>query len=114
MSISTIRKGQDISDQEIDWEAVNREWRASGKSQKAFCKKRGLSYNQFTHKRSRLLKAPGVKKGNLVRLPLGGSSRMSVSCYHLHLPSGLRLQVPYDFTEHSLKRLLEILGAVQC
>ena len=112
---STTRTG---SDRRTRWtaEEAGRVLRAldeSGLSQKEFCEREGLIPERLRRWQRKL---EGRRTGSspsrveLRPVQVVGHDRMDGRPFELELPEGVRLQVPCDFDEGSLTRLLGVLG----
>ena len=85
----------------------------SGLSQREFCEREGLipeRLRRWQRKlgRQRIGSSPSGLEVRPVQLL--GHDRMDGKPFELELPEGVRLQVPCDFDEGSLRRLLGVLG----
>jgi len=106
------------SDRRTRWtaEEAGRVLRAlveSGLSQKEFCEREGLVPERLRRWQRKLgRRRVGSSPSGLELRPvqLLGHDRMDGRPFELELPEGVRLQVPCDFDEGSLTRLLGVLG----
>ena len=84
----------------------------SGLSQKEFCEREGLipeRLRRWQRKLERRRVGPPRSGLELRPVQLVGHDRMEGRPFELELPAGVRLQVPCDFDEGSLTRLLGVL-----
>lgn len=84
----------------------------SGLSRRAFCKREGLipeRLRRWERKLGRPRIASSLRRLELRPVELVGDDRAEGRPFELELPEGVRLQVPFDFDEGSLARLLGVL-----
>jgi transposase-like protein len=85
----------------------------SGLSQKEFCEREGLIPERLRRWQRKLERRRRLDSSRarleLRPVQLVGSDRMEGRPFELELPAGVRLQVPCDFDEGSLTRLLAVL-----
>ncbi len=107
------------SGRRIRWTAeeatrVLRALEESGLSQKEFCEREGLIPERLRRWQRKLgrRRINGSSSSGLELRPvrLVGHDQMDGRPFELELPEGVRLQVPCDFDEGSLTRLLGVLG----
>jgi transposase-like protein len=111
---TTIRTG---SDRRTRWTAeeagrVLRALEESGLSQREFCEREGLIPERLRRWQRKLeTRRVGSSRSGVELRPvqLVGHDRMDGRPFELELPAGVRLQVPCDFEEGSLTRLLGVL-----
>lgn len=85
----------------------------SGLSQKEFCEREGLipeRLRRWQRKLGRRRTGSSPSGVELRPVQVVGHDRMDGRPFELELPEGVRLQVPCDFDEGSLTRLLGVLG----
>lgn len=93
-----------MSEQTRIWAKRLKEQERSGLSQAAYCRRENLNEKQFYYWR-RKAKDSNESKGKFIEV-----SGASKSNFELHLQNGLRVNVPVNFEEEGLKKLLEVLG----
>jgi hypothetical protein len=102
------------------WTSLVSEWRASGVSQAAFCRERGLNANSFNFWKLRMLRQrPGTRRarGALEATTGAGASAFipvriaaPVACaLDVCLRSGHTIRIAADFDETVLRRLIRVL-----
>lgn len=98
-----------------DWKKLVFEWRASGKSSTAWCKKNGIHTNTFSGWKNRLEKlehnsaciTPKTKFIELKNCELSESG-ISLECNEIKI----HLKTQFDFS--TLKQCLEVLRGMTC
>lgn len=84
----------------------------SGLSRRAFCKREGLipeRVRRWQRKLGRPRIACSLSRLELRPVELVADDRVEGRSFELELPEGVRLQVPFEFDEGSLARLLGVL-----
>jgi hypothetical protein len=76
------------------WHQHIEDWRTSGLSQQAFCRDRGLSFNQFHYWRKKLTHPPANKKRSCssALVPVTYPSPSPNHGLSVHLPNGISLR----------------------
>ena len=90
-------------DNALRWRKIVKEQSSSGMSAEGWCRGKGINKNQFYYWRSRLAKLE-PEEGRFVEVSGGEPLEVIVG-------EKLRVRIPSNFEERSLKRLLEVLGA---
>lgn len=91
------------------WEHLLSQQQHSGLSIAAFCRQRDLSQPSFYAWRTRLTnEAPHKNSPAISFVPLPLPAARSAS-FTLRLPSGVQLDVPSDFDEAALARLMRVV-----
>jgi len=85
-------------------------WRASGKSQTAFCREAGIATVTLTRWLRRLEGEKAVERGPVL-VEVGRRAGPVRDAYEVTLPGGTRVRVPVDFRREDLVRLLGVLSA---
>jgi len=75
------------SEKQMFWKQHIDGWRASGKSQKAYCAECGISFSNFGYWRKRF-----AKPGKLIPIAV----KRPVETVNLYLPTGIRIEVSID------------------
>jgi len=100
----------------MDWTAINAEWELSKLSQEAFCESKQINHSTFVYHRGKILgkhKQSDHSKFASIRLN-HLTSPSTCSELRLHLPNGIRLDIPSSFSHSQLKQVLTLLGIVLC
>ena len=112
-----------MADRERYWRGVLEDWRASGLSRAAFCRRRGINYHTLGQWKSRIeahaTRSRGATQGTSefveVNLPTSGSSsqknrdrNVRENDYEIVLTSGRSVRVPPGFEEADLTRLIRV------
>lgn len=97
-----------MSDCERHWGGVLRDWRRSGLSRAAFCRRRGIRYSSLSYWKQRLdaasRPASGSGRGRFVEVAVQPMARMAG--YEIVLCGGRVVRVPPDFEIGSVARLI--------
>lgn len=96
-----------------EWEALVREWRAGGLTQKEFARRKGIAATTLSWWSCKIGgtgrgKAPAFVPVKLVGGAGGGGD------FRLDLGDGRTLHVPSSFDEEALRRVLGVLGGAAC
>jgi hypothetical protein len=92
-------------------EVVSR-WRASGRSQAAFCSEIGIATVTLGRWLRRLEAARAPRDpGEPVLVEIGKAQRDGEGAFEVVLPAGTRVRVPVDFRAGDLSRLLGVLSS---
>ncbi len=107
-----------MSERERYWRGVLGQWRASGMSRAAFCRRRGINYYTLSQWKSRLETEPaGGSKENgssrsrrphFVEVAVPTASAFAAA-YEITLASGRTLRVPPGFDESDVARLIAVV-----
>jgi hypothetical protein len=95
-----------LAERREHWRGVIAEWRASGNSQTAFCRERGIPAWKLQYWLKRL--ADG---GPVADAPAFAAVSAPGSGLRVALPGGLRLELEAGFDEATLLRFLRVAGA---
>ncbi len=87
------------------------QWRASGKSQTAFCREAGMAPVTLSRWLRKLEAHKQPKEQAPVLVELGVDDAEDREGYEVMLPDGTWLRVPVDFRETDLARLLGVLSS---
>jgi hypothetical protein len=88
------------------WKAHMDKWEESGLPQKEYCRQHNLIYHRFVYWKARFksINLP-VKFVQVASQPINPGP----SFLKLHLPRGCQVEIPDNFSENTLKRLLATL-----
>ena len=92
------------------WLEIIAAWKASGKSQKAWCEEHSISPTSFYGAMSRLesLEQAPLKRSDFVAIQPKPAPGLQLSY------KGLSIHLQTDFDEHTLARFLKVVGALSC
>jgi len=94
------------------WTAKIQEWKKSGLSQSAFCKKYSVTPSSFYYWKSRLQKSKQektIKSNRLIPIEVQ-KTRPAQEVMRLILPSGVRIEIPLTISSDKLTGILKSLG----
>lgn len=94
------------------WQKLSDEWRASGLTQPEFCEQRGISYARFGYWRTKLLASTGKSRPNLKPVTIKTAAANANGLIQAILPNGVKLQIPHNVNEASLRLATTLLGAL--
>jgi hypothetical protein len=93
------------------WKTHLENWEESGQNQREYCRQHNLIYHRFVYWKARF------KSRNLpvkfVQVASSVSFNPGPFFLKLHLPRGCQVEIPDDFSEDTLKRLLTTLQELQ-
>ena len=99
-----------IEESAIDWKELVSEWLISGLSQTKFCEQRGLKSHQLSYYYRKYYPADEAPaKLASVAVSAGNASNAVTSGFVLAFPTGVKLSVPSQFCQESLRRMLLML-----
>jgi len=96
-----------------EWEALVREWRAGGLTQREFAKRRGIAPTTLSWWSCKVGEAARGKAGAFVPVKLVGGGEVGGG-FRLDLGDGRTLHVPVSFDGDALRRLLAVLERAAC
>lgn len=86
------------------WQELFNEWKQSGLTRAAFCRKHKLAVSTFDYWRRRI-RERSRSKSELVKVSVNQPSKHNTKLI-LELPGGIRLDIPSDYCSDHLKRLI--------
>ena len=109
MKASAKTQGQGL------WKDHSEAWKASGKTQQAYCEQEGISYRSFIYQHNRLMSQSKKAPLNFIEAkPETGVISSSASGLQLMLPNGIRIGIGAEINPVLLQTVLSVAGAVQC
>lgn len=92
------------------WQEIITAWKASGKSQKAWCEEHSISPTSFYGAISRLesQKQAPLKRSDFVAIQPKQAPGLQLSY------KGVSIHLQTDFDEHTLARFLKVVGELSC
>ena len=98
------------------WDALINEWKISGESQRAFCVRKGLSYNTFVYSRMKHIKnAKTSPKSSFARAKISAPPRVnSADSIRVLCAGGTQIIIPVMMPQAELAGLLKLIGVVSC
>jgi hypothetical protein len=102
-----------------DWKAVFEQWKASGLSQKEFCREQGIGLSRFHYHRKRLAKErvkTQASEQELIQIAELATDRFQTELVHadgaeLHLGTSAVLKISSDIQEELLHKILRAVIA---
>ena len=120
ITVDPSKPGEEPSALSVNWEKINMDYEKSGLSQKAFCERHHIIFNQFSYQRYRLQRRKKVKKKiapvvlkdeeSFVSHP----SSYSRECFILEWSSVKKLTIPTNVNAKALTIILTVLGNASC
>ena len=111
---AVTRGGSEAGEQKAEyWRGQIALWQQSGESQVQFCRRRGLSRDQFCYWKSRLSPGPG-NGAAIVAVPVGTAALESAEGARIGIQVAegrYWVEVPEGFGQQTLRRVLEVLEA---
>jgi hypothetical protein len=98
-----------MSERERYWRSVLEQWRASGTSRAAFCRRHGISYHSLSQWKSRIGADAKVGPGGRRRFVEIAVPRAAVPSYEIALAGGRSLRVPPGFDDGEVARLIAVV-----
>ena len=97
------------------WNSLSDEWKASGETQKNFCKRKGISYGQFVACRTRLLTTQGKSRKQLREVSVIKEVALPKTAgVQLSLPNGVKLNIISGASLETISHVLNSLGVTSC
>ena len=97
------------------WKDHSEAWKASGKTQRAYCEQEGISYRSFVYQHNRLISQSKRTPLNFIEAkPESSVISSHAAGLQLMLPNGIRIGVGAKINPVLLQTVLSAAGAVQC
>lgn len=91
------------------WKAHLDKWEESGLSQSEYCRRHDLSRHRFSYWKARI--RPQNLPVELAQVP-SGALNVGPSVLKLNLPQGVQVEIPDNFSQETLERVLVTLRGV--
>ena len=100
-----------LTEAQVDWIDIIKQWKSSGLSQPAYCKANHINYNQFIYQNSKL-SARGKSHPKLLPIKIAQTNSFTPvqNNFVLFYPGGLKLHIPINAHPEAIKVVLNCLG----
>lgn len=97
------------------WKEHSEAWKASGKTQQAYCEQEGISYRSFIYQHNRLMSQSKKPPLNFIEAkPESAVINSLASGLQLMLPNGIRIGIGAEISPALLQTVLNVAGAIPC